>query len=117
MLINLTNHPSTKWKGLQLETAKNNYTEIIDLPFPNIPPEATKEEIKKLAKEYLEKIEAYKTPTVHIAGEMTFTYCLINKLKKRKIPCVASTSKRNIIHEADGTKTMKFEFKQFRPYF
>ena len=50
-------------------------------------------------------------------GEMTFTYALAQKLKNAGIPCVASTTVREVIDHGDGRKEAQFRFVRFRPYF
>ena len=119
MLINFTNHPSSKWDEKQKSTALSLFSEILDIPFPNVSPKATQEDIDILAKEYLNKICSIKveTPiTVHIMGELNLCFNLINKLKKLGIPCVASTTERNTQDMEDGSKIVKFDFVQFRSY-
>jgi hypothetical protein len=122
MLLNLSNHSSTKWGDKQRQTATKNYGNIQDMPFPNVPPAATSEAIKVLANGYvtqvraLAKAEKNQPFAVHIMGEMTLIFKIITLLKRSKIVCVASTSERNAIENEDGTKTILFEFIQFRTY-
>lgn len=119
MLINLSNHPSTKWTPQQKEIALKNYESILDLPFPHIDPSLTLDQVRLLAEEYYLKIrkEAAQTnATVHVMGEMTFTHQLLLLLKENGIPAVASTTNR-IVTEKDNKKIVQFEFVQFRPYF
>lgn len=42
MFINLSNHPHHGWQPAQLE-ATEHYGEVVDLPFPQIPPQMTGE--------------------------------------------------------------------------
>jgi CRISPR-associated Csx2 family protein len=117
LFINLSNHPSVLWQAAQLEAA-TVYGEIIDLPFPAVNPEGDEKYIQSLGKEYLEKIEQLaqgKDVTVHLMGELTLTYCLVNALMAKGIKCVASTTER-IAEEKDGIKISAFQFKQFREY-
>lgn len=119
MLINLSNHPHTKWGEKQQGAAIEQYDSIKDISFPNIPPKATEKDIKKLAKQYLQKIEieaGQNKVVVHIMGEMTFVFRMVKLLKRRKIKCIASTTARNVIENQDGSKTFLFEFVQFREY-
>ncbi len=115
MLLNLSNHPSTRWTGKQKKTAIVHYKTVKDMSFPQIAPIASKKEVKKLAKVYFEKIQKSTPFAVHLMGEMTFTYALVKKLKKANIPCIASTTNR-IVEEKDGKKIVQFEFVQFRAY-
>ena len=52
---------------------------------------------------------------VHIMGEMTFTFAMVNALHKKGITCIASTTER-ISSEENGVKTSEFKFVQFRKY-
>ena len=120
MLINLSNHSSSKWSGLQLQAANENYGQVIDIPFPNIPPEANARDINEMALSYIDQItslykEHHGNITVHIMGEMTFTFLTVNALLKMKIPCIASTTNR-IVTESEGQKTVTFQFTRFRKY-
>ncbi len=103
MLLNLSNHPSHKWTPEQQQAAREQYCDITDIPFPNIPPEATEEELGQLVEAYVEKIKGRQPAAVHLMGEMTFTYRLVQRLKEAGIPCVASTTHR-IVEEKDGKK-------------
>lgn len=119
MLINLSNHPSSKWPANQLAQAAI-HGEIVDIPFPQVSPEGDFAYIQQLAEEYLSQILELtkdKTTTVHLMGEMNFTYCLVDLLREHGIPCVASTTQRNVVESADGQKVSVFQFVQFRPYF
>ena len=49
-------------------------------------------------------------------GEMTFTYNLVQKLNSYGHYCVASTTERVAVENPDGSKTVQFEFVQFREY-
>lgn len=118
IFINLSNHPSELWSKEQKEAARE-YGEIIDLPFPEVRPDADKDIIEALVKEYLAQvleISQGKTATVHIMGEMTLTFALVKRLQAMGIKCVASTSERIVSMESDGTKVVKFDFCRFRDY-
>ena len=118
MFINLTNHASENWSKAQLEAAKE-YGEIIDLQFPNVSPEASKEEIDLLANEYLDEILECETTCVLCQGEFCFSYALINKLKEHHVKVVAACSERIVEEEtsASGTRRISyFKFVQFREY-
>ena len=118
IFINLSNHPSDKWTAEQLAAAQQ-YGTVTDLPFPAINPGAGKEEIKRLAEETFDRIKenvAGKTATVHLMGEMTFTYALVRRLKDVGVRCVASTTDREVVDNGDGTRTTKFRFVRFRDY-
>ena len=118
MFINLSNHPSTNWSKEQLAAAQE-YGEIKDLPFPNIDENLDEEGIDTLTNKYIEMIKELsggEPCTVHIMGEMTFTYALVNKLKALGFNCLASTTKRDVEIMPDGSKQVKFHFCRFRKY-
>ena len=118
MLLNLTNHPSTRWSKTQLKAAKKQFGSVQDMQFPNVPPSATYQDIQAMVENHVEKIKTLPKPlTVHLSGEFTFTFQMADRLRGLGISCVASTSERNIIIEEDGTKTIRFEFVQFRRYY
>ena len=53
MFINFTNHPSGLWSKAQLDAA-STYGKIVDLPFPNVPPQFLEEEVQRMAAELKE---------------------------------------------------------------
>ncbi len=117
IFLNLSNHPSSQWEENQIEAAKE-YGEIEDMPFPAILPDATENETQEIAKDYLDKIlekAGNANITVHIMGEMTFTYALVSLLKAEGITCLASTTNR-IAEEQGSKKTSEFHFVRFREY-
>jgi hypothetical protein len=116
MLLNLSNHPSATWSEAQLASAKSIYKEVTDLPFPNIPAGYSKEEVLALVDEYAVKVLETGAEAVHLMGEMTFTHNLVERLHAQGIPCIASASERTVLEEADGKKTVVFNFVRFRGY-
>jgi len=122
MLINLTNHPSNEWSSKQKELALSLYGKIADIGFPKIPPNASFEDIQTIAYDYLALIkqelnkEAEGTNAVHIMGEFTFVYTIVDLLRGQGIECIASTTERNVIIK-DGEKISQFNFIRFRKYF
>ena len=119
MLLNISNHPLVSWSDLQIKTAQQQYGGIIDLPFPQVSPDATQEDIQQLAQEYLTKVKSYGTPeqtAVHIMGELNLTLTLVSMLKAEGYTCVASTTKRVVKELADHRKLSEFCFVQFRKY-
>ena len=122
MLINLSNHPSSKWSEAQLNAAQS-YGEVEDMNFPLIPPEWDESQVTDLAKDYAERIVRRLNEAgggrhaVHIMGEMTFTCTLVRLLQQQGITCIASTSQRIVEEDpASGKKTAYFRFERFRNY-
>lgn len=116
MLINLSNHPSSKWSGDQKNTALALYGNIEDMTFPHIDPHATRDQVTKLAEKYYTEIRSLDPSAVHLMGELTFSFVLANLLKESEIPCVASTTERIVVEEGNQ-KISTFKFVQFRSYF
>lgn len=117
MLINLSNHPSIMWESDQLNAAAR-YGRIIDIPFPKVAPEGDEDYIEQLVTNTMDSILQYtdkEEVTVHIMGEMTFVYLLVNRLSMIGIPCLASTTER-IAQETDNIKISNFKFIRFRKY-
>lgn len=118
MFINLSNHPSTEWSENQKKAAME-YGEIVDLPFPNVNPDADEIEIEQLAKQYYQKIMDTANGVacvVHPMGEMCLAFALISLLLKNNIVCLASTSKRHSVKMDNNTKKIVFDFVKFRKY-
>jgi hypothetical protein len=121
MLINLSNHPLNKWQNTQLQSAKNLFSDVIDYPFPSIPPNADAQQVELMAfntaKDIISLIADYPNQqnAVHIMGELNFTFAIVNILLKQNITCVASTTIRNVT-ELDNKKITEFSFVAFRHY-
>lgn len=121
MLINLSNHPSATWSEQQKQVAVEQFGEVVDMLFPAIDPAIDEKVIEILAKDFLEKIKQvaddnHAMPVVHLMGEYTFCFALINKLKDEGIEAVVSTSHRDTQINDDGSKTIRFNFVRFRKY-
>lgn len=118
MLVNFSNHPSAQWSEAQLSAAQA-YGEVIDLPFPQVNPSMSEKELQTLSSHYVDKIQAMAKgdgATVHIMGEMTFTFKVVTRLKEIGIKCVASTTERKTTYNNDGVKLSEFSFVRFREY-
>ncbi len=116
--FNLSNHPISVWSEEQLNAAKQ-FGEIREMTFPTIDPNAEQSEIEALVDEYVNKFAGQTMNsdiTVHVMGEMTFTYNLVARLKALGIRCVASTTERRTHLDDDGNKVSEFKFVQFREY-
>ncbi len=123
MLLNLSNHPITTWEDNQLNAARTAYGTVVDLAFPQVMPEADETDIDALAQKYFHVVVAHFdqcanencSNAVHIQGEFTFCFRLVNLLKKSDIECIASTTKREVL-ENGNQKTSVFSFVKFRKY-
>lgn len=120
MFINISNHPATKWGEEQIAAAVeaariSGREEIIDIPFPNVPPAATERELEKMAREILAEVSP--ADVYHVMGEMGLTLKIANYLRAAGVDVVHSTTERIVVENGDGMKTVQFRFVQFRPYF
>ena len=118
LFLNISNHPSSMWNSGQLKAAAM-YGEIVDLPFPVVAPDAENQELQTLAQDCVQKILSMgdtQKLTVHIMGEMTFTFMVVTRLKELGIRCVASTTERKTTYNENGTKLSEFSFVKFREY-
>lgn len=120
MLINLSNHPLSQWSERQREAAHAQFGKVRDIPFPAIDPYATEQEIQNLAKDYFTQIEKMhqheRVKAVHLMGEFSFSFALVDLLKKSGFRVVVSTSERNVTVLENGEKQVKFNFVKFRNY-
>ena len=115
MLLNLSNHPTSKWAPEQRRAAEVRYGGIKDMAFPRVPPEAGEAELDRMAGQFFKKIKKMTPAAVHVMGEMTFTHRLVCLLKGAGVPCIASTTDR-IVEEREGKKVVQFRFVRFRAY-
>lgn len=128
ILINISNHPSSKWS----EKQKEGWDEIIDIPFPNVPPQ---NDTAQVVNSVLDFVGKEVTPTVlglqskyagedydysfFIAGEQTFTLYLIMSIKNYCgfVNLAIPTTERKVVEKQEGDKTLKesvFEFVRWR---
>lgn len=112
--INFSNHESVCWNAKQIASAMV-YGEIVDIPFPQVDPMWTEDDIKEIGTEYLEKIMAYQPAAVMCQGEFSVAYYVVSHLKKRGITVVTACSKRNTVVNGNE-KISRFEFEKFREY-
>ena len=130
MLINLSNHPLSAWSDAQRQTAQEEFGLLADLPFPRVPADARLQEVQQKTEEYISLCQGifddyFQTAgiadknrnAIHVMGEFTFVYLFVTRCRKLSIPCVASTTDRIVLDNTDGSKTTRFNFIQFRPYF
>lgn len=119
MLINCTNHPYEIWNEPQRKAAAA-YGEVLDIPFPQIDPKWTPQDLRKLTEDYCKKIKSHAPACVMVAGEFTFAFMLVDKLLSDGIKVVCSCSRRMTVEikKEDGTneKQSVFLFEGFREY-
>lgn len=122
-MINVTNHPSSRWSEYQLEEAKAWGRDVItDIPFPVVPPATCTEEVEQMALNLAAAIVANGDTAVHLMGESGLVYATLSLLREKAdyIACLHSTTERQVVEQVgqDGTvtKTAVFNFVQFRAY-
>lgn len=113
--FNITNHPSAKWSADQLAAACELGGEVIDLPFPNVPPLATSQDVSATADVHASQVPDGAVGMV--SGEWTLTYALATRLRRRGIALYVACSDRRVVEVVKDGKTEKtavFEFVRFR---
>ena len=137
LLLNISNHTSNKWSDKQ----KEGWDKIVDIPFPQIDPNATIKDIHNLVADYLKEIidnvliesdniidgiDDFNHPietSIMLQGEFSFCYLLFQLLMNNSptdfgFDIVIPTTERKTIEtvNSDGTvsKTSIFEFVQWR---
>jgi len=120
MLINLSNHPSASWSEDQ-KSAASVYGTIIDLPFPAVNPSSDTAEVSLLADKCMSEIRKHAAgealTVIHLAGEYTLVYQLLERIRSLGMMAVTATSERMTEEKPDGTKLVRFRFVRFRNYF
>lgn len=127
MLINYTNHPSKNWSKEQIGAAEQKYEEILDIPFLNVVPSWTEEEVYRAACEEYKKIIKIigeeklqeETTAVLCQGEFTLSFLIIKFLMSRNIKVISAVSNRIVEEKEENGITKKvatFKFLGFRSY-
>jgi hypothetical protein len=117
MLLNLSNHSSKQWSDAQKNKATELFGSVVDMPFPQIDPNASADEVALLVEKYISEAKKQNPMAVHVMGEMTFVYRFVETMKSFGIPCYASTTIRKVVEKENGEKISYFDFVNFRNYF
>ena len=118
IFLNVSNHPFVKWSEEQKKAAVE-YGDLDEIAFPMVSPEIGEDRLASVVDECLKEIGGKisgKEATVHIMGEMTLTYALVQRLLASGVRCVASTTRRDVRELPDGRKESTFHFVRFREY-
>ena len=119
IFVNHTNHSSRKWSPEQIAAAEK-YGEVVDFPFPNIDAGADENQVAEIVEVNGKKILTLNPAVVLCQGEYSYTYAMINYLKKNDVPVIAAASERVVeeVTTADGAaqKLSLFKFVRFRRY-
>lgn len=129
MLINLSNHHSSKWEADQGKAAQKQFQTVLDVAFPAVDPRASVDEVSELALDYasqcldiIDRFQGSDNPVTGIllAGESTFVLRFVALWRKMKpanatpVPIVCATSERISEDLGNGQKKVTFAFCQFR---
>ena len=114
VFINYSNHPSSLWEKDQLEEA-GRMGRVEDMPFPNVDPALSEEEVHALGDRDIEKILAKSPAAVMCQGEFTLCLYVVEQLKQRGVMVVAACSAREAVIDGDK-KISRFRFVRFRRY-
>ena len=115
VFANITNHPSAEWSEEQRRAALRLADRIVDIPFPEVPPEADGDAVAKLADDVLAQLPPGTTHAL-VQGEFTLTMELVRRLQDRGIRCLAATTVRDVETREDGSQLRRFRFVRFRDY-
>jgi len=114
-LINLTNHASAEWDDAQISAARALAERMLDVPFPPVPPDATEQDIERIADEYASRLPPETTHAI-VQGEFTLTMALVRRIQARGVVCLAATTVRDVANHSGGWRTSAFRFVRFRTY-
>lgn len=118
--INFSNHKSTSWSAEQTDAAKSlaHGGCIIDVPFPNVPPSASEEEVAEMAKDAFATIWDAKPAVVMVMGEFSLSHKVTERLKGNYITVVVATTEREVVEKTnekgETVKVSSFKFVKFR---
>ncbi len=115
VFVNLSNHASNEWSEDQRAAAREFAEAVIDVPFPEVPPDADGTWIEQKAEEVLASLPPETTHAL-VQGEFTLTMALVKRLQARGIRCLAATSERRVSRTEDGRELREFRFVRFRDY-
>lgn len=123
MLLNLSNHPVAGWSAPQRDAALAlGHGPPGDLPesMPMVPPDATTADIAALADRLALRARELGAAAAHVAGELTLTVALVQRLELVGIPCYAATTAREVVERPgpDGAirRESVFRFVSWRRY-
>ena len=115
VFLNLSNHPLSEWGEPQKQQALGfGCEDLVDMPFPAVPPDATTEQVRELAAETVRRIPQSVTHAM-VMGEFTLTFELVRRLQKRGVRCLVATTTRDVEQRGDE-KVVRFHFEGFREY-
>jgi hypothetical protein len=115
VFVNLSNHPYAIWSEEQLATARGLADQVVDIPIPEIPPDAGTDELVERCRILALMLPVGATHAM-VSTEFVTTFILIKMLQKRGITCLAATTRRSVSMDPAGNKVSRFSFVRFREY-
>lgn len=89
-LVNCSPYPFAEWPINHQNRAKEQFGQVQDIPFPSIAPTISAEVFAALVETYFRKIKALRPTAVHLMGELTFTFALVQRLQRVGVECLVS---------------------------
>lgn len=115
--INLSNLHTNKWPKDRLKAAKEiaDGEEIINVAFPLLKADSTKEMVYEKASETVKKVMSYNPDVVFCQGEFSLCFRMVELLKEEGVSVVTSCNER--IENSERTNGVPFfRFVQFREF-
>jgi len=123
-LLVISNHPPEKW----VDEQKRGWDEIKFIPFPNVPAEASREEVKEMGEKLLSEIcqltgwhisaSGVDTPETEwrlsIQGESTLTFLVLCHFRTKEELVIFPTTERVVEEKEGGVKISTFKFVRWR---
>lgn len=114
VFVNFTNHPLDTWEERQAEAARR-YGRIVDVPFPDVDPDAGEEDIRKLGEACCGKILEQEPAAVLCQGEFSLAFFVTARLRAKGLKVVTACSQRRVV-QSGKVKSSVYEFVRFREY-
>ena len=117
IFINLSNLHTNKWPEDRLTGAKelSEGNDLVNLAFPILSADATKEEVYVKAEDIAKKVIEKNPDYVFCQGEFSLCFRIVELLKQSNIKVVTVCNER-IIYEENGRQMSGFKFVQFREF-
>ena len=115
--INLSNQHTNKWPKDRFQAAEEiaDGGQIVNIAFPILAPDASKEAVYEKATEVVNKVLLYSPDVVFCQGEFSTCFRIVELLKEAGVKVVTGCNER-IIYKENGRDISGFKFIQFREY-
>ena len=117
VFINLSNQHTNKWPDDRIKAARDiaDGGQIVNIAFPILTPDASKEDVYEKASEVVKKVLTYSPDVVFCQGEFSTCFRIVELLKEAGVKVVTGCNER-IIYKENGRDISGFKFIQFREY-